>query len=163
MMRPRLQSETFPQCFPNAQVARAFAEANRPNRAEDLGDGDVTFTDIERQLMLILNVVISVLGVAGALWAVARWWGTPARLLFSMGGGILIGLVEVALYSGYVWHVGEARKKEGKVREVKRLMQSWTVGGGEKSKEEAPFEATMLPYQGSPKDGSLKRRRQKPA
>jgi len=128
MTRPPPQAETFSQRFPNAAAAHAFAEVNRPVRASDTGDDDVTYNDVHRQLMLLLNFVVSILGVAGTLWVVARWWSTPARLFLTMGGSVLVGVAEVAVYQGYLWHLGEAKKNEGKVREVREVMQTWVVG-----------------------------------
>ena len=112
-------------------MAYSFAEANRPSRPEDLGDDDVTYDEVHRQVMLILNFVVSILGVAATLWIVARWWSTPARLFLTMGGSILVGIAEVAVYSGYIWHLGEAKKKEKTFKEVKEVVQTWVVGEDE--------------------------------
>lgn len=109
-------------------MAHAFAEANRPTREEDTGDDGVTYNDVHRQLMLILNVLLSVVGVAATLWTLARWWSTPARLFLAMGGSILVGVAEVVLYSGYIWHLGDAKKKDIRFKEVKEVVQTWTVG-----------------------------------
>ncbi|KAK3305855.1 endoplasmic reticulum-based factor for assembly of V-ATPase-domain-containing protein [Chaetomium strumarium] len=129
MANPLPPMETFSQRFPNsASMAQAFAAVNRPTREEDIGDDDITFTDVHRQLMLILNFLASILGVAATLWILARWWSTPARLFLTMGGSILVGIAEVAVYSGYVWHLGQAKKQDKTLREVKEIMQTWTVG-----------------------------------
>lgn len=125
MARPPPAAETFVQRFPHAA---AFAEVNRPLRESDTGDDDVTYNDAHRQLMLLLNFVVSILGVAGTLWVVARWWSTPARLFLTMVGSALVGVAEVAVYQGYLWHLGEAKKKDGKVREVREVVQTWVVG-----------------------------------
>lgn len=129
MTNPPPAAETFSRRYPNAAMTHAFAEVNRPVRESDTGDDDVTYNDVHRQLMLLLNFVVSILGVAASLWIVARWWSTPARLFLTMGGSALVGIAEVALYSGYIWHLGEAKKKDKKAREVKEVMQTWVVGG----------------------------------
>ncbi|KAK4124448.1 hypothetical protein N657DRAFT_655682 [Parathielavia appendiculata] len=128
MTNPLPPTETFAQRFPNgANMAQAFAAVNRPSREVDMGDDDVTYGDVHRQLMLILNFVASILGVAATLWILARWWSTPARLFLTMGGSALVGIAEVAVYSGYVWHLGMAKKKDQTLKEVKQIVQSWTL------------------------------------
>jgi hypothetical protein len=132
MISPAPAAVTFSQHFPNTSIAKAlFAEVNRPIREADMGDDEVTYNDVHRQLMLILNFVASILGVAATLWVLARWWSTPARLFLTMGGSILVGIAEVAVYSGYIWHLGEAKKKETKVKETREVMRTWVVGRDE--------------------------------
>lgn len=129
MTNPVRPMETFSQRFPNgAGMAQAFAAVNRPIREEDLGDDDVTYNDVHRQMMLILNFMVSILGVAATLWILARWWNTPARLFLTMGGSLLVGIAEIAVYSGYIWHLGEAEKKDRTTTERKEVLQTWTVG-----------------------------------
>lgn len=156
MTHPPPAAETFSQRFPRARTTAAFAEVNRPANKSDLGDDDVTYEDVHRQLMLILNFVVSIAGVAATLWVVARWWSTPARLLLTMGGSILVGIAEVVVYSGYIWHLGEAKKKEKKVREVKQIVGSWVVGETE-GKEGDP--AAVLVDEKTPHEGNLRRRK----
>jgi hypothetical protein len=128
MTNPLPPMETFSQRYPNsASMAQGFAAVNRPSTEADMGDDDVTFSDVHRQLMLILNFVASILGVAATLWILARWWSTPARLFLTMGGSALVGIAEVAVYSGYVWHLGQAKKKDKTLKEVKQIVQSWAV------------------------------------
>lgn len=110
-----------------ASMAQAFASVNRPSRAADVDEDDVTYGDVHRQLMLILNFAASILGVAATLWIVARWWSTPARLFLTMGGSLVVGIAEVAVYSGYVWHLGQAKKSDKALKEVKEIVQTWTV------------------------------------
>jgi hypothetical protein len=129
MANPLPPMETFSQRYPNgANMAQAFAAVNRPTHEADLGDDDVTHADVHRQLMLVLNFIASILGVAATLWIVARWWSTPARLFLTMGGSLLVGIAEIAVYSGYIWHLGEANKKDKAMKEVKEVLQTWTVG-----------------------------------
>jgi hypothetical protein len=126
--------ETFSQRFPNSSsMAQAFAAVNRPSREEDIGDDDITFNDVHRQLMLILNFVASILGVAATLWILARWWSTPARLFLTMGGSVLVGIAEVAVYSGYIWHLGQAKKQDRTLKEVKEVVQTWTMGASDEN------------------------------
>ena len=139
MVRPPPARETFSQHFQSSStLAKSFAEVNRPIRESDTGDDQVTLNDVHRQLMLILNVLLSVVGVAATLWVLARWWSTPARLFLAMGGGVLIGVAEVALYSGYIWHLSEAKKKDKTFNEVKEVVQTWVVGGDAKAEDATP-------------------------
>lgn len=155
MTNPPPQAETFSQQYPRARQTAAFAEVNRPVSKEDLGDDDVTYEDVHRQLMLILNFVVSIAGVALTLWVAARWWSTPARLFLTMGGSIVVGIAEVVVYSGYIWHLGEAKKKENKVREVKEVVGTWVV-------EKVGVEETaneQLVDGNTPEDSTLRRRK----
>ena len=147
MTNPVPPMETFSQRFPNgAGMAQAFAAVNQPSREVDLGDDGVTYNDVHRQLMLILNFLVSIIGVAATLWILARWWSTPARLFLTMGGSALVGIAEIAVYSGYIWHLGQAKKKDKTTKEVKEVVQSWAVGvndsddavavGGERANED---------------------------
>lgn len=129
-------TEVFSQRFPHAALAHSFAEVNRPVHAYDMGDDDVTINDVHRQLMLILNFLVSILGCAATLWIVARWWSTPARLFLTMGGSLVVAIAEVAVYSGYIWHLDEAKKKDATFKEVKQVVQTWSVGGDGARREE---------------------------
>lgn len=147
--------ETFSQRFPSAKgMAQAFAEANRPTRDEDIGDDDVTYNEVHRQLMLIFNVLLSIVGVAATLWTLARWWSTPARLFLAMGGGVFVGVAEVVLYSGYIWHLGDAKKKDKKVKEVRQVVQTWAVGPDTDENS-----VVAVDEKGNSEDTNLRRRR----
>ena len=162
MINPVPPMETFSQRFPSgAGMQRAFAEANRPTRKEDMGDDDVTYDEVHRQLMLIFNFMVTILGVAATLWILARWWSTPARIFLTMGGSIIAGIAEVALYSGYVWHLGQEKKKEKKrdktFKEVKEVVQTWVVGPEEKETLDKPI--AIEGKKDADEDGNLRRRK----
>ncbi|TAQ83272.1 hypothetical protein B7494_g8404 [Chlorociboria aeruginascens] len=127
MLNPPPPMETFAQRFP-ASAARAFSDNQYSSNRDD---DEVTYSDIDKQMTVILNVVISILACAGALWMVARWWSTPARLALSMSGSLLVGIAEVVVYSGYLKRVGEAKGKEKQLKEVKEVVNTWVVGGGD--------------------------------
>ena len=112
-----------------ARLTSSFAQVNRPVSAADIGDDDVTFSDVNRQVMLIFNFLVTMLGVAYALWVLARWWPTPSRLFLAMGGSIAVGIAEYGLYAGYVWHLSEAAKKEKTAApdEVREVVKTWVV------------------------------------
>ncbi|CCC05354.1 hypothetical protein SMACR_08722 [Sordaria macrospora] len=158
MINPVQPMETFSQMFPSSTgMARSFAEANRPTRKEDMGDDDVTYDEVHRQLMLIFNFMVTILGVAATLWILARWWSTPARIFLTMGGSIIAGIAEVALYSGYVWHLGQAKKKDKTFKEVKEVVQTWVVGSEEKEAADKPI--AIEGKESTAEDTNLRRRK----
>jgi hypothetical protein len=118
-----------PPTFPTTSPAYAFSatDAYIPSSPDD----DITYADVNRQMTLIFNVMISVVACAAALWIVARWWSTPARLALSMGGSTLVGLAEVVIYFGYLRKVKEAGAKEKGKKEIKEVARTWVIGGGE--------------------------------
>lgn len=126
MMNPIPQQETFKDRFPTS--AAAFMEVNRPTSAADLGDEDIAMEEVHKQVTLIINFLVSIAGVAGTLWVTARWWSLPSRLFLTMGGSILVAIAEVVVYNAYMWKMEDGRKKHGKVKEVKEVVESWIVG-----------------------------------
>ncbi|KKA26998.1 hypothetical protein TD95_000541 [Thielaviopsis punctulata] len=128
MMNPP-RTETFAQRYPNAA---AFAAVHRP-RSEDVGnDEEATYEEVQRQLTLIANFLVSVIGVAATLWIVARWWSTPARLALAMGGALIVGVAEIAVYMAFVWRVDKSeelsKKAEKRKLEKRSIAQTWVLG-----------------------------------
>lgn len=126
---------TFAQQFPASSLASQFADIHRPATKEDEGDDDVTLDDVHRQVMLVINFLLTIFGCAGTLWVLGRWWSTPARLFLTLGGSIVVGIAEVGVYQAYIWHLGQAKKKDGKLKEVKSVVETWVVGKDEAAKE----------------------------
>ncbi|KXH52032.1 hypothetical protein CSIM01_07851 [Colletotrichum simmondsii] len=143
MMKQPSRMEAFSQQFPSAAArAHAFAEVNRPMNEADNGDDEVTLGDVQKQMMVILNFLISIIGVAATIWIAARWWNVTARIFLTLGGAILVLIAEVAVYSGYVWRIGEAKSKTKEPEEIREVMQSWVLG--KESKGDPADEATTL-------------------
>lgn len=72
-----------------------------------------------------------------------------------------MGVAEVALYSGYVWHLGQAKKKDKAFKEVKSVMKTWVVGADDEKKdevEEAPASVTIV---GADEESTVRRRTKK--
>ncbi|PHH62792.1 hypothetical protein CDD81_6684 [Ophiocordyceps australis] len=109
-------------------AAQSFAAANRPTSSTDLGDDDVTYAEVHRHLVLILNFIASIVGVAATLWIAARWWSLPARFFLTLGGSILVAVAEVIVYQGYIWRLSQAKSKQQSVQEVKKVVSTWVVG-----------------------------------
>ncbi|KAG9499204.1 hypothetical protein J7337_010023 [Fusarium musae] len=132
MINPPPQHETFKDHFPS--ITASFAAANRPTSASDFGDDDVAMEEVHKQITLIINFLVSIAGVAGTLWVTARWWSLPARMFLTMGGSILVALAEVVVYNAYIWKMDQGRKKHGKVKEVREVVESWVLGKDEDEK-----------------------------
>lgn len=124
--------ESFAQRFPSAPMAHAFAEVNKPSKASDMGDDfAIEYGDVQKQVTVIFNFLVSIIGCGAALWLAARWWSTPARLFLSLGGSIVVAIAEVAVYSAYNWRMAEGEKMEKKKKEVKEVVNTWVVKQGD--------------------------------
>ncbi|KAM4065692.1 endoplasmic reticulum-based factor for assembly of v-ATPase domain-containing protein [Hirsutella rhossiliensis] len=154
MVDPRPRLETFSDRFPTA--AQAFAEVNRPANAADIGDDDVTYSEVHRQVMLIINFLVSIVGVAATLWVAARWWSLPARVFLSLGGAIAVAIAEVGVYQGYVFRMSRAKSKQKAVAEVKEVVKTWVVGQGEGGEDDS---TVLLKNSQDGADETVRRRR----
>ena len=155
MINPSPSMETFEQRFPNSSSAKLFEPAQA-----DIGDDDeMTYADINRQLALIINIIVSVVACSVAFWMAARHWNTPARLGLSMGGSGMIAVAEVVVYAGYLRRIKEAKEKGRKQVEIKEIVKTWIIGGDdEKLMEHDP---TVIVTQ-TASDGHVRRRLVKP-
>jgi hypothetical protein len=135
MMNPPPPMETFAQKYPTSSAAHAFA-ANFPD-VKSSEEDEVTYADIDRQIAVIFNVIVSIVACAAGIWMAAAWWSTPARLALSMSGSLLVGVAEVVVYAGYIRRVGEAKGKEKKLQEVKEVVRTWVVGPKETEEQES--------------------------
>ena len=134
--------EPFAQRYPGpagaaAPMAREFAAVNRPSTEADVGGDFVAeYGDVQKQVTLILNFLVSIVGSGVALWLAARWWSTPARLFLSLGGSLVVAVAEVAVYSAYSWRMAEGERKEGEKKEVREVARTWVVGAGDDDRSE---------------------------
>ena len=127
IINPPPPMETFQQRFPNAYGAKLFS----PSTADIGEDDETTYADINRQMALIINVLVSIVACSVAIWLAARHWSTPSRLGLSMGGSGMVGVAEVVVYAGYIRRLKEARKKGKKQIEIKEIVKTWVIGGEE--------------------------------
>lgn len=135
--------ERFSERFPSAFASHAPTE-----------EDEITYTDVKRQMTLIFNILISIFCCSAALWIAARHWSTVARLTLSMSGSLTVAVVEVAIYSLYIRRLRLAKTQEAKIREVKEIVNTWIVGGGENENS-----GVMISEEKDPKDfGSLRNR-----
>ncbi|KAI0202917.1 endoplasmic reticulum-based factor for assembly of V-ATPase-domain-containing protein [Astrocystis sublimbata] len=128
MVRTAPSRETFAQRFPLAPMAHAFAEVNKPSKKSDEEGDDIEFGDVQKQITLIFNLLLSVLGCGAALWKLAQWWPVSTRLFLSLGGAILVGVTEVVVYSAYTWRMSQGEKQQAAMKEVQEVVKTWVVG-----------------------------------
>jgi hypothetical protein len=147
MINPPPPMETFAQRFPLSSSAHAFPSFHEPEPEDE-----VTYADVSRQMAMIANVLLSIIACAGAIWIAARWWSTPTRLALSMSGSLLVGIAEVVVYGGYIRRVSEAKGKEKGVQEIKEIVKTWVVGGGDD-------EPVMVEIKSDPDDVKARRRK----
>ncbi|KAI4750496.1 hypothetical protein E4T52_11887 [Aureobasidium sp. EXF-3400] len=95
-------------------------------RVEDEED-EVTYTDVNRQLALIINVLVSIIACSVAIWIAARHWSVPQRMALSMFGSGTVAFAEVAIYMGYLRRIKDAKQVEGKRTETKEVVETWVI------------------------------------
>lgn len=128
MLHPPPTRETFNQRFPKAPAPFSLG-STAPMDNED----DLSYEEVHRQIILIINILISIVCVAVFIWVAARHWTVGKRLGLSLGGSLAVAIAEVAVYSGYVRKVREAKRKEKKKPEIKEIVKSWVLDkSGEK-------------------------------
>jgi hypothetical protein len=126
MTSPPTAMKTFSQRFPNA----FNPNISHGQTGIDDSPDETTYQDVERQMALIINVLVSIICCAVAIWIAARHWSVPQRLGLSMGGSVTVAVAEVAIYFGYIRRVDEAKVKEGKVIETKEIGETWVIEKG---------------------------------
>ena len=135
MINPPAPAETFADRFPGSQTAKLFSPGTM-----DLDDDDeMSYADVNRQMTLIINIIVSVVACSIGLWLVARHWSTPSRLALSMIGSVLIAIAEAVVYSGYLRRVQESRAKDKKEVEVKEIIKTWVIGDDKEATKTIPI------------------------
>ncbi|CAD0018823.1 unnamed protein product [Aureobasidium pullulans] len=111
----------------------SIPEPARINKEDE--DDEVTFTDVNRQLALIINVLVSIIACSVAIWIAARHWSVPQRMALSMFGSGTVAIAEVAIYMGYIRRIKEAKQVEGKKVETKQVIDTWVIEKKDPKKE----------------------------
>ncbi|KAL8909282.1 MAG: hypothetical protein Q9207_000292 [Kuettlingeria erythrocarpa] len=124
MVNPPQPTETFEQRFPRSSTSKLFSDA----QAQVAEDDEMTYADVNRQMALIINILVSIVACSVALWLVASSWSVPSRLALSMGGSILIAVAEAVVYAGYLRRVKDAREQGKKQVEVREIIKTWVIG-----------------------------------
>ena len=128
MINPSPPLETFSQRFPNsANAFDPYTSIGNVPAADEVDE--VTYADINRQMALIANVLISIIACSVTIWIAARRWDVPQRLGLSMSGSGLVAVAEVAIYMGYIRRIKEAKDKEVKKVETKEIVDTWVFDG----------------------------------
>lgn len=126
MINPPIPAEAFAQRFRASQTAKLFPTRTQPGTDDD---DEITYADMNRQMALIINILVSIVACSVAIWMASSHWSTPKRLGLSMGGSGLVGVGEVVVYAGYLRRLKEAREKGKKHMEVKEILKTWVIGG----------------------------------
>jgi hypothetical protein len=106
-------------------------------READFEDDELSYQEVHRQIILIINVLVSIVCCSVFIWVAARQWSAPKRLALSMSGSALVAVAEVVIYNGYVRRIKEAKLKERKRPEIKKIIESWVIDGSSTGKEAA--------------------------
>lgn len=131
MVNPPPPQETFSQRFPTAA-----ASFGGPRIGTNTEEDEVTYADINRQMALIINVLVSIIACSVAIWIAARRWEVHQRLMLSMTGSGLVAAAEVAIYMGYIRRIKDARTKERAGVERKEVVETWVLEGKQSGRED---------------------------
>lgn len=129
MINPLPTTGQFAQGFPttNSFNQHMYSEAMPPEVDE------ATFSDINRQMTLIINVLVTIIACSAGIWITAWHWPTPARLALSMVGSGVVAVAEVVIYFGYIKRLSDAKTKEAHKKESKQIVETWVFDGKTKS------------------------------
>ena len=133
MVNPSLPGQPVNHRYPNGHAHLLHSSATAGPDEED----EVTYADINRQMAVIINVLLSIVACSAAIWIAAKSWSIPARLALSMSGSIVVAIAEVVIYAGYLRRVKEAKVKSKKQKEVKEVISTWVIDGKSKGGEVA--------------------------
>jgi hypothetical protein len=152
-------STSLTHTFPTYGSSQGFLFPPQPTSSspDDNADDELTYADINRQMALIANVLISILACSIGVWKTAWHWNVPERLALSMVSSLVVAVAEVAIYMGYIARLEEARVKEKKKVETKTVQERWVIeaGGGKEGagKEAVAVAVGKAPGGEKPEDG----------
>lgn len=138
MLNPPPTHEAFTQRFPNA---RMFPSAIEVAKEED---DEVTYADVNRQMALIINVLVSIIACSVAVWVAARHLSTPYRLALSMTSSVVVAVAEVAIYTGYIRRVREAKQTEKVKTEKKEILDTWVIDANKERRTNVPKATSVV-------------------
>ncbi|RMY72166.1 hypothetical protein D0863_04688 [Hortaea werneckii] len=125
MLNPPAPTDKFG--FRNSPTGYAFNPAiSHGALASDEVD-DITYADINRQMILIINILISIICCSVFTWIAARRWSVPQRLGLSLTGSTVVAVAEVGIYFGYIKRLQDAKTKEAKKIESKEIVETWVI------------------------------------
>ncbi|KAK0815837.1 ATP-dependent DNA helicase chl1 [Friedmanniomyces endolithicus] len=126
MVNPAPPAEAFNKRFPNAGGHKFNPATSHGQTGVDEVD-EVTYADVHRQMILIINILVSIITCSVFIWIAARRWSVPQRLGLSMSGSGLVAAAEVAIYFGYIKRLNDAKQKEVKAVERKEILETWVI------------------------------------
>ena len=142
-----------------------YAAVHKPSNPVDADTEDAVAAvakELNQQLMVVLNVLLTVFGTAAAVWWAARWWSPAARVLLSLGAAILVAIADVVIFWVFAWRVDGGRKREGERQEVREVVNTWVVGG-EGTGGKAEVETKVIGEGEDETTTSLRRRNRPPS
>ncbi|KAH0542107.1 hypothetical protein FGG08_003487 [Glutinoglossum americanum] len=125
---PISHSQTKPGPIAGSFSTSRPSPRDSPIATEDTED-EITYADVNRQLTLVLNILLSIVACSVAIWLASSSWSTPKRLGLSMGGSGIVGVAEVVVYAGYLRRLKDAKEKVKREVERKEVVKTWVVGG----------------------------------
>ncbi|OAP65315.1 hypothetical protein AYL99_01287 [Fonsecaea erecta] len=76
---------------------------------------------------LVLNIFLSIILCAAAIFYLTRWWANDGlRVLLSLATGVVVGVAEVGVYAAYLRKVKMSRDKERRKKERKVVLGEYT-------------------------------------
>ncbi|PPJ53833.1 hypothetical protein CBER1_03242 [Cercospora berteroae] len=130
MINPPAKPETFSQRFPNATSSFGPIGSQVADEIDE-----VTYADVNRQMVLIINVLVSVICTSVAVWMAARRWSIPQRMALAFFSSTLVAVAEVVIYMGYIRRIKEAKTKERKKVEKKEILDTWVIDARSSSQQ----------------------------
>lgn len=128
--------ETFGERFPNATTSLGHTASS----ADEVDE--VTFADVNRQMVLIINVLVSIICTSVAVWMAARRWSVPQRLALAFSSSTLVAVAEVAIYMGYIRRIQESKTKERKSVEKKEIVDTWVIDAKSTGQQTSSIDST---------------------
>lgn len=122
MINPPAQPETFGQRFPMATSSFGAIGSSTTDEVDE-----VTYADVNRQMVLIINVLVSIICTSVAVWMAARRWNVPQRMGLAFFSSTLVAVAEVAIYMGYIRRIQESKATERKQIEKKEILDTWVI------------------------------------
>ncbi|KAI9882885.1 MAG: hypothetical protein M1823_005371 [Watsoniomyces obsoletus] len=130
MARLRFQEEerAYERMSQPASATEGVMDAKATSNAIEEED-EVTYADVNRQLALIVNILVSIVACSCAVWMACSHWSAPTRLGLSMASSGLVGVAEVVVYAGYLRRVQSAKVEGRKRVETKQITKTWVIKG----------------------------------
>ena len=140
MLNPSPPIGSLSQRFPKAMSSHGPAAGVGPFGTVPDEVDEMTYADVNRQMVLIINVLISIICCSVFIWIAARRWDVPQRLGLSMSGSGIVAVAEVGIYMAYIKRIKDAKETEGKIVEKKEIVETWVLDGTENSEKSSTTE-----------------------